>query len=457
MKKNDILKLAFEEAAAEELKSLPKEEDIVRPYSKEFNKKMDKLFDEVGSKKKTVAARGKKFRWAALIAAVLMCVALTVTVSASDLTPKEILMLMGMWTEPDPDRYEIVDVELKGAHSAGRGSEARNEIVYEGKPLTFRYVIETGTKSEEAERALVLMINGVRQKFDAESAQGKQENLDEFIIGGKLGETEWVDITFEPNVGKKGETVYLSLASIVDPDDNHMPKCVTENGIKDYHDDWDCNDLCDDCGLDIKTLPRGTRAFILRGEYSAHLIMEAEAPEQKAVCDAQESGIKETDVRDIIVDMYNYMVASSDDPNDYYNEYDKLESLRAFMYKDFDEAVMYEQDGLTEGIYTVLNTDFVTEGEEKEKFTLNLHGKAGDYRVALYIDTVPQPVFDGAENIDVTLNEGKQLDIPIELNTAALSEGKHTYYVLYKKINDGLFENGWERDFQIELGTITVG
>ena len=39
MKRNDLLKAAFEEAAEKELKSLPGEGDIVRPYSKEFKRK----------------------------------------------------------------------------------------------------------------------------------------------------------------------------------------------------------------------------------------------------------------------------------------------------------------------------------------------------------------------------------------------------------------------------------
>ena len=122
MKNNDILKLAFEEAAEKELKTLPEEGNIVRPYSKNFNKKMDKLFDEVGQDR-TVSVRRKKIKWAALIAAVLMCVTLTVTVSATDLTPKEMLMLMGLWREPDLENYVTVDWEIKGAYAAGRAEE----------------------------------------------------------------------------------------------------------------------------------------------------------------------------------------------------------------------------------------------------------------------------------------------------------------------------------------------
>ncbi len=452
MKRNDVLKAAFEEVAEKELKSLPKEGDIVRPYSKDFNKKMDKLFDEMGQDK-TAPVRRKKIRWAVLVAAVLMCLTLTVTVSANDLTPKEMLMLMGLWTEPDPDRYEHIDIELRGAYSAGNGAEARKEVVYNGKPLTVRYVIETGAKSEQAERALVLTVNGVRQKFDAETADGKEENLDKFIIGGKLGETEWVDITFEPNIGKKGETLYLSVDSIIDPDNNHKPKCVTEN--EDYHDDFDYDDICDDCGLDIKTLPRSTRAFVLMPEYSAHIIMEEDAPEQIAVC-YDVFGMKESAVKDIIMDMYNYMNPASDDPNDYYNEYDKLESINAFMYKDLEETLQYEEDGLTEGIYTVRKLDYTVSSEKNEKFWLNFHGKKGDYRVSLYIDTEPQPVFDGAAYMDISLGEGRQIDVPFELDTSSFSEGDHAYYIVYKKLGNDFFENGWERVFQLEQGTITV-
>ena len=88
--------------------------------------------------------------------------------------------------------------------------------------------------------------------------------------------------------------------------------------------------------------------------------------------------------------------------------------------------------------------------------TLNLYGKPGEYRVAFYIGTEPQKVFDGAENIDVTIKEGMQLEIDIELDTAKLPEGENRYYVVYKKMGADHFEHGWWWEYQACEGNITV-
>ncbi|MBQ7117868.1 MAG: hypothetical protein IJN88_06630 [Clostridia bacterium] len=451
MKNNDILKLAFEEAAEKELNSLPKEGDIVRTYSKELDKKIDKLFDEV-DQDKTAPVKRKKFRWAALIAAVLMCVTLTVTVSASDLTPKEMLMLMGLWTEPDPENYVNVDWEIKGAYAAGRAEDARKEIVYDGEDIVIRYVIDEGAHSVQQEKGLVLFLDGVRQKFTVKSGDEITKDTDMYVIGGKPGTVESIEIIFQPNIGKKGETLALSVGSFADPDGSAVI-CTSEKGTKDYHNDEDLDSICDDCLTDITKVYRGPRSYDLSNDVFAHLIMDEDAPEQKAVC-GDVFGMKESPVHKKILDMYNYYDPSDDET--YYNEYDKLESLNAVLYKDIDETLYYDDGTLLKDTFILHDTGFTTKGEENEKFTLNLHGKPGEYRVAFYIGTEAQPVFDGAENIDVTINEGRQTELPIELDTSMLPKGKNRYYVVYRKMGNNQFEHGWWWEFKICEGNITV-
>ncbi len=451
MKNNDILKLAFEEAAEKELKSLPKEGDIVRPYSKEFNKKMDKLFDETCGQDKTAPVTRKKFRWAALIAAVLMCVTLTVTVKATDLTAKEMLMLMGLWTEPDPENYVHVDWEIKGAYAAGRAEDARKEVIYDGDEIIIKYVIDEGAHSVQQEKGLVLFLDGVRQKFTVKSGDEITEDTDMYVIGGKPGTVESIEISLQPNIGRKGETLALSVGSITDPDDS-AGICVSERGRKDCHIDEDRDSICDDCLVDV-TIPTGTRAYVLSNDVFAHLIMEEDAPEQKAVC-GDMFGMKESPVHQKIRDMYNYYNPSDDET--YYNEYDKLESLNAVLYKDIDETIYYDDGTLLKNTFILHDTGFTTKGEENERFTLNFHGKPGDYIVAFYIGTEPQPVFDGAENMYITINEGKQLEVEFELDTSKLPTGKNKYYVVYKKMGKDHFESGWWWEYQTCEGTITV-
>ncbi|MBQ3136568.1 MAG: hypothetical protein IJB74_03705 [Clostridia bacterium] len=451
MKNNDILKLAFEEAAEEELKSLPKEGDIVRTYSKDFKKKMDKLFDEV-EQDKTAPVKRKKIRWAALIAAVLMCVALTVSVSASDLTPKDMLMLMGLWTEPDPENYVDIDWEIKGAYAAGRAEDAHKEIVYDGEDIVIKYVIDEGAHSVQQEKGLVLFLDGVRQIFTVKSGDEVTKDTDMYVIGGKPGTVESIEISFQPNIGRKGETLALSVGSFADPDGSAVI-CASEKGTKDYHNDEDLDSICDDCLTDITKVHRGPRSYNLSNDVFAHLIMDEDAPEQKAVC-GDIFGMKESPVHKKILDMYNYYDPSDDET--YYNEYDKLESLNAVLYKDIDETLYYDDGTLIKDTFILHDTGFTTKGEENEKFTLNLHGKPGEYRVAFYIGTEAQPVFDGAENIDVTINEGRQTELPVELDTAKLPKGDNRYYVVYRKMGNNQFEHGWWWEFQICEGTITV-
>lgn len=78
--KNNNLKKAFLEAAEKELEHLPKEEDIFRIYSDNFEKKMEKLFK--AEKKKEMKEMNKKrysFKKVAIVvAAIILCLSMTV-------------------------------------------------------------------------------------------------------------------------------------------------------------------------------------------------------------------------------------------------------------------------------------------------------------------------------------------------------------------------------------------
>lgn len=78
--KNDNLKKAFLEAAEKELEHLPKEDDIFRMYSDDFEKKMEKLFR--AEKKKEMKEMNKKRysfkKIAIIVAAIILCLSTTV-------------------------------------------------------------------------------------------------------------------------------------------------------------------------------------------------------------------------------------------------------------------------------------------------------------------------------------------------------------------------------------------
>lgn len=80
-KDNPMLKKALEEAARQELASLPEERQIIRPYSDKFKSEMQTL---LGVKDTAVTRKRPRIKIAALIAAVLMVVLTVGTVGATD-------------------------------------------------------------------------------------------------------------------------------------------------------------------------------------------------------------------------------------------------------------------------------------------------------------------------------------------------------------------------------------
>ena len=80
-KDNPMLKKALEEAARQEMASLPEERQIIRPYSDKFEKDMQTL---LGAKDTAVNHKRPRVKIAALIAVVLMVVLTIGTVGATD-------------------------------------------------------------------------------------------------------------------------------------------------------------------------------------------------------------------------------------------------------------------------------------------------------------------------------------------------------------------------------------
>ena len=383
-KKNTKLKQAFEQIEKNELNNLPDEQQIVRVYSDSFNGRMDKLLkgtDEDAGR----PARHRRIKWSVLVAAVMMIVTFTFTASG-------FLKGDGMWKlldfTSDPERYVNVDIEADGERFEGEGQDEHYELTYSGEPVVINYKIDEGETSEEAERGIIIFLNGVRQKFNVKSADGKvKKNVDMYVVGGNPGENEELELSFVPCLGKKGETMALSVSCVFDPDDNHKTKCISKKGTFDWHFDYDNDRICDECSVNIDEIPRSTNAYIMHNEKFVHLVMKKDAPEQKNICTNKEL-MKESEVHKKIYMMYD----TSNDGETVYNEFAAMESMNAVLYKDINKTIRRDF-----GFGAIVHTDFTTRGKENEKFTLNVHGKPGDYRVSFYIGTDPQPVFDGAD------------------------------------------------------------
>ena len=89
---NNNLRKAFYMAAEKELEHLPKEEDIFRNYSEDFEAKMKKLLNEEKQKemKEMTKKRFSFKKTAIVVAAIILC--LTITASAGKILPAETLL-----------------------------------------------------------------------------------------------------------------------------------------------------------------------------------------------------------------------------------------------------------------------------------------------------------------------------------------------------------------------------
>ena len=440
--KNTKLKQAFEQIEKQELENLPEEEQVVRAFSENFTRQMEKLFDSTSVDSKASAKR-RKIKWSVLVAAVL-----TVVITISMTAGASIWDLIDL-SNVDSENYTRSEWVIDYSYTTGEGADEYVEVLYTGKPITIKYSLDTGMNSEFPERALVILVNGVRQTFDAVLGDNKYEDIDILRLERGLGTVQMVELTFEPNIGKKNEVLILEVSSFFDPDQNFYPKCEGINGIIGAHNDYDEDNMCDKCSVNIQEIPAGPPSLTFVNEAFAKIVMKKNAPKaDEQVCESF-SGYVESDLHQKIYDCFKYELPGSNG-TEFYNEYNKLESMSAKFYRDIDENIVYDETGSI-----LSDTIFRTTPKQDDKFTINLHGKSGEYRVAFYIGTEPQAVFDGADYVDVEIKDGKQVELNISLDTTKL-EKENKFCIVYKSIGDSLFEYCWGHSRRICEGTIVV-
>lgn len=415
MARNPLIRKAFEEAARREIEKLPKEENIIRPYTDDFNEKMDELF-----KVKDTAPR-KKFRFGkvAVVAAVLTAVMCTFTASA-------FIMGDGIWKlvnfNPDPESYETIDIT---AEDMIVKEDDYDTLFYNGEPVTLKYTIDTGESWEWPDRGLMIFMNGVRQSFDAIVGEEEYKNIDMLHLKNEQGTVRSVEFTFEPNVGKKGDELFLTVMAIFDPNVDYYAQCETEQKqLFVSHWDDDNDSICDKCSVNLDEIPSGPSSYTRHNETMIRVIMEKEAPLQTVIAE-DFSGIKVDELNKRIYRSYEY----EDSYEKKHNDYDTMKGLAASIYKDIKKSY-----------YTEWGADYhatriETKAKVSDEFTLNLHGATGRYRVSLYINNEIQNVFDGTAYADVEITHGQQSELIFNLDTTKLPKGDNYCYVLLQRLD----------------------
>lgn len=428
MKKNDILKAAFEEAAKTEINNLPDESKIIRPYTDDFCERMEKLFKADES---VVHEKKIRFGKVAIVAAVII---VFFVFSVSGLIVENFDFSFG-----NPN-YGTSDFEF----TSDGASEDENElksIVYSGKKIKLKYTyFETAYENDNGsvgmdfpEYGLMLYVNGVKQSFDVKGKGVRANDTDLFIIEPVPGEEKSVELSFKPNIGKEGETLGVSLVKMYDPDNNFYTQCVGTNDSLPCHWDDDNDRICDRCGVNIDMIPVGGPEAYSILSYNAKLIMEKDAPEQINIA-TDFSGMKVSKLDKRIYHSYDYF----DSSDNLLNDFDEMRNLGVKIYKDFEESYHEESYFIKELNRVVTNSEWSTRiktsAKEKDSFTLNLFGHEGKYRVSFYIGTEIQSVFDGCYYADIELKKGEQVELNIQLDTTKL-KGDNYCYVLYTPLD----------------------
>ncbi|MBQ7005610.1 MAG: hypothetical protein IJN68_04185 [Clostridia bacterium] len=445
--RNEILKAAFEEAARIEIEKLPAEEKIVRPYSEEFKNKINRILD--GEEKEPKKKSGVRFGKIAVVAAVLVAI---LTFSVSGLIVENFPFKFGN------TNYSTSDFEFTSEGAFEDENELRS-IVYNGKKVKIRYTYyETDYENENGsvgldfpEYGLMLYVDGVRQSFDVRHDKGRVRDTDIYTIESDPGKEKSVELSFKPNIGKKGETLSLALVKIYDPDNNFYTKCVDTRGVFVGHWDDDNDRICDKCGVNIDMIPVGGPTACDIFSFNAKLVMEKDAPKQTPVADAF-SGMKVSELDERIYHSYDYF----DSFDNLHNDFDEMRNLGVKIYKDFDESYHEESYFIEELNQVVTNSEWATrietEAKTEDDFILNFYGQEGKYRVSFYIGTEIQPVFDGCDYADIEVKKGEQVELAINVDTSKLKEDNHCY-VLYTSL-DGV----WDRFGGMNQGLVhTIG
>ena len=434
MARNPLIKKAFEEAAKRENEKLPKEENVIRPYSDEFKEKMEELLEF----KQSAPKRKIRFGKIAVIAAVLT-VLLTFTTSA-------FVKGDGIWKlfnfTPDPENYETIEIKAEGAEER---EDDFDTLTYTGEAITLKYTVDTGESWDWPDKGVMIYLDGVRQTFDAKVDGTEYKGVDMLHLKNEKGAVQSVEFIFEPNIGKKGDEMFLTVMAIFDPNVDYFTQCKTEHKeLFVCHWDNDNDRICDKCFVNLDEIPSGPSSYTRHNETMIRVIMGKDAPVQTTVAD-NFSGLKEDELNKRIYKSYEY----EDSYENIHNDYDTMTGVAASVYKDIKDSYF------TEWGADYHATRIKTKAKENDEFTINLHGATGKYRVSLYINNEIQNIFDGSAYVDVNVVHGQQSELIFDLDTTKLPKGDNYCYALLQRLDADENYSRWldcfTMDYTIEV------
>lgn len=369
MKKNDILKKAFEEAEKRELAMCIKEQDTIRDFSDEHNQKMQKLFSDNKMMDKASNKGRRKLTFGRIAAvAIIMMFCVLVTVASFDIS------LL------DGGKDSVIDFKVVGSQMITEYEAP--ELEYTGRNIKVNFIYDAGDETDLYEQGLMIYIDGVRQTFNVKSDNEKIKNTQMYKFIPQKSRKLELNLSFQPNIGKKGEKCDMELVLMNNPDYQVQKESpISEAGIVE----------------EVEVSPYRISVFSL-----TKVIMKKDAPSQTDVC----TNYSKTNTTDKDIDSYA-------------------------IYNDAEVAFNREKGIRYTGIHTKPNNN--------DKMTISLPDNGDIYRIALYINGKIMHVFDGCDYADIKTSKDKKTEVEVNFNSTELNE-VNSCYIIYKNLSDDFDE-----------------
>lgn len=300
--------------------------------------------------------------------------------------PNEVYVY-GYYTDPERPEDGMLPLTYNG----------NDLVIYVNMPVAEKFYQE----------GIFVMIDGVRQNIRVECNGVVSEETQMYIYNSTDAQNTTLKIYVDPNVGKKGNTVYMSVCTYSYP--TYVPAEKMFTAIADgYHSDS------------------------MTDMYPVEVKMNCDAVNTVAVC---------SDYSAMTVEAYDSVIEKQ------MNEYDlsvKLGLASRWVSVEpskIPDGIFYKN--LEENLYSewgawCIDRNVGLDGSESEKISVVFYENVqeytgnleGDFRVSLYIDHEVVPVFDGCDYADITIEKGKQTVLDLEIDASELSEYSRCYIIL---------------------------
>lgn len=260
-------------------------------------------------------------------------------------------------------------------------------LIYEGGNFSFYYQVGAGT--DPSEITIGFMLNGIYQPFQIERA-GEPTGYDTWhTVTVPAGTSKIYKILMKPTIGSKGEILQFCSASITNPS-----ALITEEGKA-----YATSDLC------------------IMATLASPFTMNSDSDHSASVC---------TNFSGMAVNSYNSMIKK------WFSGINNTGDLcQAVLYNDLDSTIYYERQSIFKEL--VASTRLDMPSATAAPLTISLGG--GKYgttqRVSVYVNNEILPVFDGQYYADVPIENNRQTDLSITLNTKNLNEWNNIYVLMY--------------------------